>query len=87
MYGLLAYHELVKPPTPSLEKRIETALDAIRPNLKNHSGDVELVGVKKSDTVEIKLIGTCGNCPSSTLSLSQLVETAIKEYCPEIKYV
>lgn len=87
VYGLLVYHELVKPPTPTLTKRIETALDAIRPSLQTHSGDVELVGVKQDDTVEVKLIGTCGNCPSSTLTLSQLVETAIKEYCPEIKQV
>ena len=87
VYGLLVYHDLIKPPTPTLIKRIETALDAIRPSLQTHSGDVELVGVKEADTVEVKLIGTCGNCPSSTLTLSQLVETAIKEYCPEIKHV
>lgn len=86
VYGLLVYHELVKPPTPTLIERIKTALDAIRPSLQTHSGDVELVDVKQ-DTVEVKLIGTCGNCPSSTLTLSQLVETAIKEYCPEIKHV
>lgn len=87
VYGLLVYHELVKAPTPTLTKRIETALDTIRPSLQTHSGDVELIGIKEADTVEIKLIGTCGNCPSSTLTLSQLVETAIKEYCPEIKQV
>lgn len=87
VYGLLLYHQLVKPPTPPLIKRIETAIDAIRPNLQNHSGDVELVAVREPDIVEIKLIGTCGNCPSSTLTLSQLVETTIKEYCPEIQRV
>ncbi|MEO1428755.1 MAG: NifU family protein [Cyanobacteria bacterium J06633_8] len=87
VYGLLVYHELLKPPTPTLIARVKNALDAIRPNLQTHSGDVELIGVQESDTVEVKLIGTCGNCPSSTLTLSQLVETAIKEYCPEIKQV
>ena len=87
VYGLLLYHDLVKPPKPSLIKRIEIALNAVRPNLQNHSGDVELIGVNEENTVEVKLIGTCGNCPSSTLTLSQLVETAIKQYCPEIKRV
>ena len=87
VYGLLLYHQLVKPPTPPLIKRIETALDGIRPSLQNHSGDVELVAVREPDIVEIKLIGTCGNCPSSTLTLSQLVETTIKKYCPEIQQV
>lgn len=87
VYGLLLYHELVKAPTPLLIKRIETALDAIRPSLQNHSGDVKFVAIKEAGIVEVKLIGTCGNCPSSILTLSQLVETAIKEYCPEIKKV
>ena len=87
VYGLFLYYELVKPPTPSLKKRIKTALEAIRPNLQTHFGDVEFVAIKEPDIVEVKLIGTCGNCPSSKLTLSQLVETAIKEYCPEIKQV
>ncbi len=87
VYGLLLYHELVKAPQATLIKRIENALDTIRPNLQNHAGDVELIGVKEAGIVEVKLIGTCGSCPSSTLTLSQLVETAIKEYCPEITQV
>lgn len=87
VYGLLLYHELVKAPTPLLIKRIETALDAIRPSLQTHSGDVKFVAIKEAGIVEVKLIGTCGDCPSSILTLSQLVETAIKEYCPEIKKV
>ncbi|MGD1914230.1 MAG: NifU family protein [Rivularia sp. (in: cyanobacteria)] len=87
VYGLFLYHELVKSPKQSLIKRIQNALDTIRPSLQIHSGDVEFIRVKEPDTVEIKLIGNCGNCSSTTLTLSQLVETAIKEYCPEIKEV
>ncbi|BAZ40171.1 hypothetical protein NIES4101_61320 [Calothrix sp. NIES-4101] len=87
VYGVLLYHELVKPPQPSLEQRLKAAIEEVRPNLKNHHGDVELVSIKLPDTVEIRLMGTCRNCPTSHLTLSQGIEQAIQTYCPEIKHV
>ncbi|MDM9383919.1 NifU family protein [Chlorogloeopsis sp. ULAP01] len=87
VYGVLLYHELVKPPTPPLTKRIQKALDEVRPSLKSHNGDVELVAIKEPDTVEVKLIGACGHCPASTLTFSQGIEQTIKMYCPEITNV
>ncbi|MGV0106250.1 Rieske domain-containing protein [Nostoc sp. DSM 114160] len=87
VYAVLLYHELVKPPKPPLAQRIQTALEEVRPSLKSHNGDVELVAIKPPDTVEVRLIGTCSNCPASTLTLSQGVEQAIKNHCPEITRV
>ncbi len=87
VYGLLRYHQLIKPPTPPLEDRIQQALETVRPGLKSHNGDVELVAIKLPDTVEVRLIGTCSNCPASTLTMKQGVEQAIKTYCPEITKV
>ncbi|WP_445637459.1 NifU family protein [Nostoc sp. DSM 114161] len=87
VYAVLLYHELVKPPKPSLEQRIQSALEEVRPGLKSHNGDVELVAIKPPDTVEVKLIGTCSSCPASTLTLSQGIEQAIKNHCPEITKV
>lgn len=87
VYAVLLYHELVKPPKPQLAQRIETALEEVRPGLKSHNGDVELVAIKPPDTVEVRLIGTCSSCPASTLTLSQGVEQAIKNHCPEITKV
>jgi nitrite reductase/ring-hydroxylating ferredoxin subunit/Fe-S cluster biogenesis protein NfuA len=84
VYAVLLYHELVKPPKPVLAKRIQTALEEVRPSLKSHNGDIELVAIKLPDTVEVRLIGTCSSCPASTLTLSQGVEQAIKNHCPEI---
>ncbi|MEH1970317.1 NifU family protein [Nostoc sp.] len=84
VYAVLLYHELVKPPKPPLAQRIHTALEEVRPGLKSHNGDVELVAIKPPDTVEVRLIGTCSSCPASTLTLSQGVEQAIKNHCPEI---
>ncbi len=87
VYAVLLYHELVKPPKPPLEQRIQIALDEVRPGLQSHNGDIELVAIKLPDTVEVKLIGTCSSCPASTLTLSQGVEQAIKSHCPEITKV
>jgi len=87
VYAVLLYHELVKPPKPPLVQRIQTALEEVRPGLKSHNGDIELVAIKPPDTVEIMLIGTCSSCPASTLTLSQGVEQAIKNHCPEITKV
>ncbi|WP_138497004.1 NifU family protein [Nostoc sp. PA-18-2419] len=87
VYAVLLYHELVKPPKPPLTQRIQTALEEVRPGLKSHNGDIELVAIKPPDTVEVRLIGTCSSCPASNLTLSQGVEQAIKNHCPEITTV
>ncbi len=39
VYGLLLYHELIKPPMPALEIRIQEALDEVRPGLQSHNGN------------------------------------------------
>ncbi|WP_013321761.1 NifU family protein [Gloeothece verrucosa] len=87
VYGLLRYHELIKPPQPPLEKRLNQALEEVRPGLKSHNGDVELVAIELPDTVKVRLVGTCSNCPASTLTMKQGVEQTIKNYCPEITHV
>ncbi|BBD59795.1 Rieske [2Fe-2S] domain-containing protein [Nostoc sp. HK-01] len=87
VYAVLLYHDLVKQPLPPILQRIQAALDEVRPGLKSHNGDIELVAFKPPDTVEVRLIGTCSSCPASHLTLSQGVEKAIKNYCPEITNV
>ena len=85
VYGLLRYHGLVK--APSLQQRLQQALDEVRPGLQGHEGDIELVSIRLPDTVEVRLIGACSHCPASQLTLSEAVETTIKRHCPEIEHV
>ena len=87
VYALLRYHGLIKPPQGSLESRVSRALNEVRLGLQSHNGDVELVAIEPPDTVKVKLLGTCSSCPSSTLTLTEGVERAIKKYCPEIERV
>ncbi len=81
VYAVLRYHGIVK---ASLHERVDLALESVRPYLKSHDGNVELVEIILPDTVIIRLLGACDGCPASSLTLSEGVEKAIKEHCPEI---
>jgi hypothetical protein len=69
VFGLLRFHGLVKDP---LEHRVAKALEEVRPFLREHGGDVELVAVLPPDTVDLRLVGACHGCPSSSVSTSDL---------------
>lgn len=84
VWGVLSFHGLVREP---LEARVRKALEEVRPFMESHGGGVELVAVKPPDTVELRLIGSCHGCPASSTTLSQGVEKAIREHCPEIKHI
>lgn len=84
IYAVLRHHGLLK---PSLNERVEKALATVRPMLHSHGGDVELVEVRAPDTVVVRLTGACDGCPASSVTLSQGVEEAIREACPEIRRV
>lgn len=84
IFGVLRFHGLVKEP---IEQRIERALEEVRPMLKGHGGDVEFVGLSAADTVDVRLIGSCHGCPASGQTLTEGVEKAIRQHCPEIKHI
>ena len=71
-----------------LRKKIEAALDEVRPYLQADGGDVELVDVDEaSKLVTVKLTGACGSCPSAQMTLKAGVEKTVKKYAHEIKEV
>ncbi len=84
VYSVLRHHGIVK---ATVHERIETALESVRPYLASHGGNVELVEFIPPDTAVIRLLGACDGCPASELTLSEGVEKAIKENCPEITTV
>jgi len=67
-------------------KKIELALDEIRPFLISDGGNIKLVAVE-GDTVKVKLEGTCIGCSVNQMTLKNGVETTIKKYVPQIKEV
>lgn len=72
--------------TESIEKRVQKALNEIRPQIQADGGDVELVAVEKT-TVKVRLTGHCAGCPMAAMTLKNGVEALIKERVPEIKKV
>ncbi|MBR2569099.1 MAG: NifU family protein [Paenibacillus sp.] len=53
-------------------------LDKLRPFLQRDGGDVELVDVEDG-IVKLRLMGACGSCPSSTITLKAGIERALME--------
>ncbi|MFF2885307.1 NifU family protein [Paenibacillus sp. NPDC057967] len=53
-------------------------LDKLRPFLQRDGGDVELVDVE-GGIVKLRLMGACGSCPSSTITLKAGIERALLE--------
>ncbi len=70
-----------------LIEKIEKALENIRPYLEADGGDVKVLEVDKNLNVVLELLGNCGSCPMSTMTLKAGVEEAIKREVPEIKSV
>lgn len=66
-----------------LETRVLRGIEKARPYLKTHGGDVELAGVRDG-IVHLRLHGTCGSCPSSSVTLKNAVEDALFEVAPDI---
>ena len=75
------------PKDPLLLKRIEETLDTIRPYLMADGGSVRLQDVTDDMVVELELLGACGTCPMSMMTLRAGIEQAIKRAVPEVTRV
>ena len=68
-------------------EKIEEALDNIRPYLEADGGNVRVIELTEDMTLKLELLGNCGSCPMSTMTLKAGVEEAIKKAVPDIKKV
>ena len=63
-----------------MHEQLMEAIEVIRPALQADGGDMTLVGVdEKSGRVEIELVGACGSCPASTMTLKAGIERILKD--------
>jgi Fe-S cluster biogenesis protein NfuA len=72
--------------TLPVRQRVEDALERIRPALQADGGDVELLEVDGA-VARVKMVGACGGCPMSMMTLKAGIEAAIVEAVPEITSV
>ena len=59
-------------------ERVEGVLDRVRPLMQADGGDIELVDVS-GNRAQVRLVGTCSNCPSAQMTLFFGVEMALRE--------
>jgi Fe-S cluster biogenesis protein NfuA len=71
----------------SLKDQVEAALDTIRPYLETDGGNVLVEEITSENIVRLRLMGSCGSCPMSIMTLKAGIEEAIKKAVPEITSV
>jgi Fe-S cluster biogenesis protein NfuA len=71
----------------AIRKRVETALEKIRPYLVADGGDISIVEITDEMVVKVELKGACFGCPFSMQTLKAGVEMAVRNEVPEIRQV
>lgn len=73
-----------------VRRRIEDALERVRPYLGSHGGDVSLLEVADDPAdpdllvARLQFAGSCKSCPSSAVTLEFAVEDAVRAAAPEV---
>jgi Fe-S cluster biogenesis protein NfuA len=62
-----------------LQTRVEQTLDEIRPYLMSHGGEVTPEGVAR-----LQLLGACGGCPMSAMTLKFGIERLLADRVPDL---
>ena len=71
----------------TFEEKVKDIIEAIRPALQGHGGDVELIGIDEDNTVRVRLQGACQGCPGAAMTMKMGIEKILKERVPEVKEV
>ena len=70
-----------------LIQKVTSIIDQIRPYLQQDGGDIRFIELTSENIVRVQLRGACGSCPHAKVTLKNMVEATIMEYCLEIKGV
>lgn len=63
---------------------IEAALAEIRPALQADGGDLILRGVTEDGVVSVELMGACGTCPLSIMTMVAGIEMIVMKRVPAV---
>ncbi|AOV06985.1 MULTISPECIES: NifU family protein [Sporosarcina] len=67
----------------TMMESVQEVLNKLRPFLLRDGGDCELVDIEDG-IVKLRLLGACGTCPSSTITLKAGIERALLEEVPGV---
>ena len=70
--------------TAEMEEGILEAIEAIRPALQSDGGDIVFRNLDDDGVVHVTLVGACGTCPVSMMTLKGGVERIIMDRVPGI---
>ena len=70
-----------------MEDGILEAIEAIRPALQSDGGDIVFNGIDEDGVVHVSLVGACGTCPVSMMTLKAGVERIIMDRVPGVTEV
>ncbi len=71
----------------NLTEQVEQALESIRPYLLADGGDVAIEEITEDNVVKLKLLGNCGSCKMSFMTMKAGIEQAIVKAVPQITSV
>ena len=60
--------------------------EQVRPALRSHGGDGEIVGYDKG-ILKVRMLGQCAGCPAADLTNESLIEATLKSSFSEISQV
>lgn len=68
-----------------MRDQVAEAIEAIRPALQADGGDINLINVdEESGVVDVELVGACGSCPASTMTLKAGIERILMDRVPGV---
>lgn len=71
-----------------MEAALLEAIEAIRPALQADGGDMRVLNVDEDGgVVDIELLGACGGCPMSTVTLKAGIERILRDRVPGLNEV
>jgi Fe-S cluster biogenesis protein NfuA len=73
--------------TDDLEAKVLEAIEVIRPALQSDGGDIVFNNIDDDKVVHVTLVGACGSCPVSMMTLKAGVERIIMDRAPGITEV
>ena len=71
-----------------MESALLEAVEAIRPALQSDGGDMRIIELdEEAGRVDIELLGACGGCPMSSMTLKAGIERILMDRVPGLTEV
>ncbi len=69
------------------KENVEEVLKRVRPYLQLDGGDVEVLNILEHGIVQVRLMGSCKNCPLRMMTLRAGIERALMHEIPTVKRI